>query len=404
MNNTIFFSTHAILLFSTLGLLILSLVLFVECVGALFSLVDHSSSYEAHNKKVTVLIPAHNEETVIQATLIDIQSQLTKQYQLLVIADNCTDATAQIARTAGAIVVERNDPVRRGKGYALDYGLRFLESDPPAVVVVVDADCKVEPGAIERLSQYAIATNRPVQATYLIAKGNDPSPKELVSAFAFKVKNFVRLLGLTKLGIPCLLTGTGMAFPWSVIRSVDLASGYIVEDMKLGLDLTIAGYGPLFCPEANVTGLLPQKAQTAISQRTRWEHGHLKTLLNYVPILIQESINQRRLDLLLIALDLCIPPLSLLILSWSLLMAISLIFATSTGIWISATIVAIAGLLILSTILIAWMKFGRNDLTLRQLLAIPIYILWKIPLYLQFLLRPQTLWIRTERDSVNISE
>ncbi|QLE58467.1 glycosyltransferase family 2 protein [Nostoc sp. TCL26-01] len=397
-------STQIILLVSALIVLILSLVLFIECIAALFNTGKQSNNFAERDHQVTVLVPAHNEETVISATLTQIKSQLAKQHQLVVIADNCTDATAEIARTVGATVIERHDPHHRGKGYALDYGLRFLESDPPDVVVFVDADCEVAPGAIEQLSQYAIATNRPVQATYLIAKAHHPSPKESVSAFAFKVKNFVRLLGLAKMGIPCLLTGTGMAFPWSVIRTVDLASGYIVEDMKLGLDLTIAGFSPVFCPEAHVTALLPQQAKAAKSQRTRWEHGHLKTLFTYVPMLMQAAVKQSRLDLLLSALDLSVPPLSLLIMIWSLLMVITLLFAASAGIWLSAIVMATAGLLLLSAILLAWLKFGRADLSLGQLLAIPIYILWKIPLYLQFLLRPQSSWIRTERDSVKISE
>jgi cellulose synthase/poly-beta-1,6-N-acetylglucosamine synthase-like glycosyltransferase len=403
INEFLILFTNIVLVLCGAVLLILSLVLFIECVAAFFSYIKQSINIEASNKKVTVLIPAHNEEAVIGNTIKHLQSQLTKQHQLVIIADNCTDATADIARELGTQVIERQDLQNRGKGYALDYGLRFLEADPPDVVVFVDADCIVSPGAIESLSQRAIATNRPVQATYLIAKPSTTNPKQSVSAFAFTVKNQVRLLGLAKFGIPCLLTGTGMAFPWAVIRSADLASGYIVEDMKLGFDLAIAGYSPVFCPEAHVTSILPQHIQAAKSQRTRWEHGHLKTLLTYVPMLVQASVKQRRLDLFLSALDLCVPPLSLLIAIWSLLMVLSLIFAISTGIWMSATVLAATGLFLLSAILIAWAKFGRNDLPLLQLLAIPIYILWKIPLYLQFLLRPQNRWIRTERDSVNVS-
>ncbi|GAX37576.1 glycosyltransferase family 2 protein [Nodularia sp. NIES-3585] len=395
---------NAFLIVGELGLLFLSLTLFIECIAALFKVAPPINSHNWQNIKVAVLVPAHNEEVVIQTTLLKIKSQLQNQHQLIVIADNCSDGTAEIARAVGATVIERDDPLQRGKGYALDYGLRFLESSPPEVVVFVDADCTVETGAIEKLIKYAIATNRPVQATYLITKESSSSPKESVSVFAFKVKNLVRLLGLARLGIPCLLTGTGMAFPWSVIRAVDLASGYIVEDMKLGLDLTIAGYGPVFCPEANVTALLPQQAQASKSQRTRWEHGHLKTLINYVPQLIKASVQQKKLDLLISALDLCIPPLSLLIIIWLIFMVITALWGIITAFWIPATLSMIASFFLLTAIFVAWYNFGRTDLPLRQLLVIPFYILWKIPLYFQFLVRPQSLWVRTERDSVNVSE
>lgn len=94
-----------------------------------------------------------------------------------------------------------------------------------------------------------------------------------------------------------MLTGTGMAIRWEVLKTTNLASGEIVEDMKLGLDLAIASYPPIFCPSAHITGRLPQKEQAATTQRTRWEHGHLQTAINYVPLLIKESVKQRRFDL-----------------------------------------------------------------------------------------------------------
>ncbi len=395
---------NAVLIVSALGLLVLSLVLFVECIAALFAVPSQVSQDNWQSTKVTVLVPAHNEEVVIRSTLVDIKSQLQKQHRLVVIADNCSDATAELARSVGSTVIERHDPLLTGKGYALDYGLRFLESEPPDIVIFVDADCKVEQGAIEQLTQYAIATKRPVQATYLMSKPNSSNPKASVSAFAFKVKNLVRPLGLAQLKMPCLLTGTGMAFPWSVIRAVDLANGYIVEDMKLGLDLTIAGHTPVFCPQANVTALLPQQAQATKSQRTRWEHGHLKTLLTYVPVLLKASIAQKRLDLLISALDMCVPPLSLLVFIWLLLTAVSLVFGVLTALWMPVAFLTTAGLFILIAILGAWVKFGRTDLPLQELLTVPFYVIWKIPIYLKFLVQPQNKWIRTERDSVNISK
>ncbi len=84
-----------------------------------------------------------------------------------------------------------------------------------------------------------------------------------------------------------------MAFSWDMINQVNLASGEIVEDMKLGLDLAIASYTPRFCPSAKITGRLPQKQEAATTQRTRWEHGHLHTTINYVPLLIKEAMKQK---------------------------------------------------------------------------------------------------------------
>jgi len=388
---------QTILVLATWVLFIPITVLFIECTTALFANQEQVKT-ESRSQKVAVLVPAHNEAIVLEKTLKTILPELLEQDRLIVIADNCSDQTAEVARRLGVEVLERQDEERRGKGYALDYGLQFLKADPPNIVVLVDADCLVKSGTIDQIVASAIAHNRPVQATYLMAQPPDPKPKDSVSAFAFKVKNLVRPLGLKQLGLPCLLTGTGMAFPWSVIQEVSLASGNIVEDMQLGIDLAIAGYSPLFCPEARVTGILPQQQQTATEQRKRWEHGHLQTLLSQVPILLKASIQQRRFDLCAIALDLSIPPLSLLV----VIALVTLIGTVTAGLlldfWIPAIVMNLTVFLLFISILSVWAKFGRADLPALTLLTIPFYILWKIPLYFTFIIRPQSQWIRTKRD------
>ncbi|MBE9069189.1 glycosyltransferase [Leptolyngbya cf. ectocarpi LEGE 11479] len=347
-----------------------------------------------------ILMPAHNEEAVIQATLATLTPQLTPADRLLVVADNCTDATAEIARQAGATVLERHNEQQRGKGYALDFGLRHLSADAPDVVVMVDADCQVKPGAIDAISNLSLSTHRPVQATYLLEQSPQPSPKEMVSTFAFKVKNLVRPLGLRVLGQPCLLTGTGMAFPWATLKDVDLASGNIVEDMKLGLDLAIAGHAPLMCPQALVTGAQPQQDATAMTQRTRWEHGHLQTLITCVPPLLWQGLKQGRLGLIALALDLCVPPLSLLVMLWVTGAALATVLTLGFGTtWLPAMAIYGAGLGLFLAIGLAWAGFARQDIPMGKLLSIPLYILWKIPLYFKFLSGPESQWIRTERDS-----
>jgi cellulose synthase/poly-beta-1,6-N-acetylglucosamine synthase-like glycosyltransferase len=272
------------------------------------------------------------------------------------------------------------------------------------VVVMVDADCIVHQGTIEQIARRAVQTTRPVQAIYLMEQPTNPGPKDSVSALAFMVKNLVRPRGLQQLGLPCLLTGTGMAFPWSVMQNVTLASGNIVEDMQLALDLALTGQAPVFCAEAKVTGRLPQQQQAAKGQRTRWEHGHLQTLLTQVPRLLKASVQQKRFDLLAIALDLCIPPLSLLVMMWVAIMAGALLSGKWGASWLPGMGLAIEGLLLLISIVGAWAKFGRADLPVLTLLAVPFYIVWKIPLYFAFLVRPQTKWIRTERDAVDAPE
>ena len=379
-----------------LGLFIPIAVLFVECCFALFPRCWVANDTKAR-PRIDVLVPAHNEALGISATLKTILPQLTAQDRLVVIADNCEDETADVARALGATAIERRDLSRQGKGYALDYGLRFIAANPPEAVVFVDADCIVHPGTIERLARLAVAATRPVQATYLMQSPKQQSVVNAISQLALTVKNLVRPSGLDRLGLPCLLTGSGMAFPWCVIHKASLASGNIVEDMQLAVELAINGYPSMFCSEAQVRGLIPQQQSSARSQRTRWEHGHLQTILTQVPRLLKAAFDQKRFDLLAIALDLCVPPLSLLVMFWAMTMSGALL-AGLGGSWTPTIILATQGILILLSIVGAWAKYARENLSLLTLLSVPLYILWKIPLYFAFLMRPQTKWIRTERD------
>lgn len=393
----------AILIAGAIALLVPIAVLWVECMAAL------RASQAVHcppdrQPTLAVLMPAHDEAAVIGSTLKALLPQLPATAQMVVIADNCSDETATVARASGATVIERHDPIHRGKGYALDFGLHYLQPNPPDVVVMVDADCLVHEGAIEQIVNLAATTHRPVQAVYLMERPANSKPSSAISALAFLVKNWVRPTGLTQLGQPCLLTGTGMAFPWEVICTSPLASGNIVEDMQLGLDLAIAGSPPLLCPTARVTGLLPSLDRAATSQRTRWEHGHMQTLLTQVPRLLGEAVRQRRIDLLALALDLVVPPLSLLVMLWLGLALMAALAFTAGASGLPALILAVEGGLMLMAIAAAWGKFGRTMIPAQTLLAIPLYLLWKVPLYAAFLVRRQTKWVRTERDASHPTE
>jgi cellulose synthase/poly-beta-1,6-N-acetylglucosamine synthase-like glycosyltransferase len=373
------------------------LVFSVECF---LSLLPHQSptvELERDRPIVAVLVPAHNEAVEIGNMLAILKLDLQPEDRLVVIADNCDDDTAQVAYSSGATVLERFDLDHRGKGYALDYGLRYLSQNPPQAVIIIDADTHVHPGTIDRLARLTVSHKRPVQATNLLA-ANPERAKSQITAFGFMVKNLVRSRGTARLGLPCFLHGTGMAFPWELVDRASFASGNIVEDMQLGLDLSIAGYPPLFCAEGKVTGVLPQQEQAAKSQKTRWEHGHLQTLVTQGPRLLTAAIRQRRLDLFSMALDLCVPPLSLLVTLWlGATAAVGLLSVTLAIHPLAFDLLIGAGAILVAAILLAWAKFGRNELPLTTLLSVPMYILWKVPIYIAFLLRPQMEWVRTDR-------
>lgn len=348
---------------------------------------------------VAILVPAHNEGQGIRDTLVSIAPQLIEGDRLLVVADNCTDDTAEVARKWGAEVIERTDAERRGKGYALDFGVRHLQQSPPEVVIIVDADCVVETGAVDRLARQAALRARPIQALYLMRSPVGAGLKTRVAEFAWVVKNCVRPLGFYRMGLPCQLMGTGMAFPWRLLSSAHLASGHIVEDMKLGIELAAAGAAPVFCPDALVVSYFPGSAEGSQTQRTRWEHGHMDTIVHEVPRLCLDALKHGNLDLFMLALDLSVPPLALLTLVVFALNAAATVFLLLTSYSMPFYLAAAALSALVFAIGLAWLRYGRSVISLSSLLLAFVYIFWKLPLYLKFFGRRQVEWVRSKRDA-----
>jgi cellulose synthase/poly-beta-1,6-N-acetylglucosamine synthase-like glycosyltransferase len=347
-----------------------------------------------------VLVPAHNEALGIRETIESLSCQLSPVDRVVVVADNCTDQTAQIARECGAEVVERTDETRRGKGYALQAGLTHLGAGrPPEFVVIVDADCRLQPGCLDALLAHAAATGRPSQGCYLMTAPSAPRAVDVVSSLAVLVKNRVRPLAMVRLGLPCLITGSGSAFPWAALQSRSFDGGNIVEDMQLAVDLALAGSPPSYCDDALLTAALPDRPAAFVSQRRRWEHGHLKTLSTQVPRLGLAFLKTGRIELAAMLIDLAVPPLSLVVgLNLAAGTAALVAFGLGAG-WAPAGILAAALALLAASIGVAWWRFARAWMPFRYLLSVPVYVLAKLPLYAAFAFRRENAWIRTARGS-----
>lgn len=381
-------------------LLLLSVPVFVFAIQIAIALPAErrKPASGGYRPSIAVLVPAHNEAAGIAATLFAIQVQLQFGDRVLVVADNCTDDTAAAALAAGADVIARCDPERRGKGYALDFGVRHLALAPPAVVIIIDADCLLQYGALDLLACRSLAANRPMQALYMMQSPAGASLKTKVAEFAWSVKNWARALGFQRLGLPCQLMGTGMAFPWPLIEQAELASGHIVEDLKLGLDFARQGQAPLFCSEAQVTSVFPVNAEGVQSQRTRWEHGHLGMMIKEGPRLLLESLRTKNLDLFALTIDMCVPPLALLTLLVLVFCLLGMMLWAVTGNALPWSLAIINPAILTLAVLLVWARFGRAILTFGNLAYAPIYALRKIPLYLKFLVHRQIEWVRSHRD------
>lgn len=386
---------------AALVLLVPILTLALEVIASIAAREQHGEGQpasEAARPSVAVVVPAHNEAGLIGETVSAILPQLLPTDRLIVVADNCSDETADVARAAGASVIVRNDLTLRGKSYALDFAVRRLTTDPPDIVLIVDADCRIGESCVERLVRTCARTGRPVQALYLMSAPASAGLRGRIAEFAWTLKNRVRPTGLRMLGLPCQLMGTGMAFPWRRIERANLASGHIVEDLKLGLELARDGAPALFCPEARVTSDFPSSAEGFKTQRTRWEHGYLGVLLRDAPWMIARSLAKGNLPLLALSLDLCVPPIALLVLlTGAVWLASGLIYAVA-GRAVPLLLASSELALLACCILIAWARFARHIISGTSLAFAPLYALAKIPLYARFLVARQIDWVRSKRD------
>lgn len=375
----------------------------IECVVAAVCPARSAQTDDPAPPKTTLLVPAHDEAAMISETVrgltAAVDQGLPGRGEVLVVADNCSDSTAQLAEEAGASVTVRNDPERRGKGFAIEHGMRALEGSPPDVVVIVDADCRLKARDLRTLTSRAHALRAPVQAQYVIDAPHQDSPLANISAFAVRVKNCVRPRGLEAMGLPCQLTGSGMAFPYEVLRNAPPTGSNIVEDMVMGIGIALQGTPPRALSRATVSSVLPSGTEAATGQRRRWEHGHLSTALRHSPRLLLAAARRLSPSLLAMGLDLLVPPLALLTSISIACVGACAVSALNGGDHLALAVSAAGLLMVALGTISAWLRYGRDVLPLRHLLLAPGYVAWKIPLYIAFFARKsQQTWNRTARD------
>jgi len=380
---------------------LLTFVWFSEVLAGCFALrkeITPVAEPGTLSHRTAVLIPAHNEGAGILPTIQEVQAQLGPNDRILVVADNCTDDTAAIVQAAGVEVTVRADPARRGKGYALEFGVRHLGLNPPDVVVIMDADCRLGENALRHLSDSAMASRRPVQSLYLMLAPENAPPGKAVNLFAWRVKNWIRPLGLELLGLPTQLFGTGMAFPFTLLLDRDLGNSRLAEDTALGIALASAGYPPLFMSEAGVHSHFSASQAGTEQQRQRWEKGHLDNIVDLVPGALIKSLRDRNLGLAALAVDMAVPPLSLLVLVTAVC---EILGGIAFGLGAPSAALTIPSLSILLLVLgtaLAWTAVGRDVLPPRELFRLPLHAMQKLGSYHRIASGKATsAWIRTDR-------
>jgi glycosyltransferase involved in cell wall biosynthesis len=345
------------------------------------------------------VVPAHNESAGIAPTVrslleVDYPASL---FDVVVVADNCNDDTAERARGAGAVVLERQDKERRGKGYAL---LLAFSNLPPQVdaVVVVDADTLVSPNILRAFAARRDAGAHAVQADYAVRNPNAGWRTRLI-AIAFGAFHIVRSRARERLALSCGLRGNGMCFSAELLVQVPHEAFSIVEDVEYGLRLGEVGHRVFYADEAHVYGEMVTTSTAATSQRRRWEEGRKELVRRNAWRLLRKGLVERNRVLFDLACDLLVPPLSRIAALSALGVAAGagLSFALQR---VTASLVVFSGCLLAVALYVlrGWAVSGTGLRGLLDLGLAPVYVLWKASLRLRKVSTPTSSWVRTKRE------
>ncbi len=360
-------------------------------------------SYGSPKRTFRIVVPAHDEEAGIAATVenllaIDYPRDL---FEVWVVADNCRDGTAARARDAGAVVIERVDAERRGKGYALLYAFERLPDQVDAAVVI-DADTVVSKNLLRAFAARLDAGARAVQADYAVRNPNAAWRTRLI-AIAFGAFHIVRSRARERLGVSAGLRGNGMCFSTEVLRAVPHEAFSIVEDVEYGIRLAEAGYRVFYADEAHVYGEMVSTAGAAKSQRNRWEGGRKALFRTYGRRLAEAALSKRDPMLFDLFMDVAVPPLSRIAVSAAGGFAVAAAGRLSVGgFGASSTVYGASVVALIAYVLRGWAVSGTGLRGLVDLGLAPVYVVWKIGLKLAPAPRtpdaPEE-WIRTRRES-----
>lgn len=394
--STIQIALLAVLALPALYLAVVCGYLFLITLGAWLFRVR--ADYGAEPLKIALLVPAHNEEQGIRYILSDANTldYPPSKFSIFVIADNCTDATAEKARAMNATVFERNDPVHRGKGQALDWCLRAhakLLAGYDAIALV-DADMNIHPRFLRELSASFSGGAQVVQALNTVAHP-ESNWRTSLGFVGFSVINHLRPSGRRFFGGTAELKGSGMAFRAPLLLKYGWPAHSLAEDAEFSKRLLLDGVLVDYNPRAIVTSEIPATTYQARIQQQRWEGGKIHVLRTYLPVLLRAFFKRPSIARLDALLDILVPPQSMLVLLLGACLVLSVPVHPLLTLHFALCLLAVA-FYVLSALALA----RASVVIWLALAAVPLLLIWKLPVYLRLALsRGAQAWQRTPRDA-----
>jgi cellulose synthase/poly-beta-1,6-N-acetylglucosamine synthase-like glycosyltransferase len=358
----------------------------------------------ARNRRFAVVVPAHNEEAGIASTLDSLKNvdYPPDEREIILIADNCTDRTAAIARASGVTVLERNDTEHRGKGFALRWCFDRLVAEDPLrdAVVIVDADTEAGKNLLHVMNAYLELGACVIQCNDMVKPLPGAWSSEM-TRLGFTLYNLIRPLGRTAFGGSAGLKGNGMCFTLPTLKNHPWRAYSRAEDLEYGLQLLVEGIPVTFAPEATILATMPGEASHAESQRARWEGGRLPLIRKYWRPLLGRVFRKGSLVSLDALIELLCPALVNMLAISVLLAGVDSVLALAgvehAGYFLAGWVVLVCfGL----THLFLGIYVSEDPGLLRLVIHLPRFIFWKMILYVKLLLRGKrnSEWVRTTRE------
>jgi 1,2-diacylglycerol 3-beta-glucosyltransferase len=356
-------------------------------------------SPSSRQMRFDIIVPAHNEELVIEAAVRSLKAVdwPEDRFRVVVVADNCTDATATIAGAAGAHVMKRVDQEHRGKGYALDFAFKVSRARGWAdAVLVVDADAEVSSNILEACACRMERGEKAVQVHYGVSNTNASWRTRLLS-IAKASFHIVRSRGRERLGVSCGIRGNGWSVTHDLLDQVPYKAFSLTEDLEYGIDLGAAGTRVAYADEAHSDAEMVSGEKDSRKQRQRWEQGRFQLIKTRTLPLLLQAVRQPSRVCLDLALDLMVLPVSYVYLNVGLLLVLSLWAASQyptlvPWVWVS---VACAFSLIIY-VLRGWQLSGAGLRGLLDLGRAPFFLAWKLVVMLRGGSSKE--WVRTKRE------
>ena len=256
---------------------------FIISLCALIKLKDKTYIINK-NHKFMAIIPAHNEEKVVGNLIESLKKQTYDKnlYDIYVIADNCTDETAKVAKQSGAIVYERFDEAHKTKGYALQWFLKkkIKENADYDAFFVFDADNIVDKNFITNMNKKLCQGEEVVQGYRDI---KNPTDNWITAGYALFYWTMHRFYHLARynIGLSPLLNGTGFMVKFDVVKPNGWETETLTEDIEFSLKQIIKGKKLGWATDAIVYDEQPTSFKQSWSQRSRWTVGHMQCLKIY---------------------------------------------------------------------------------------------------------------------------